>query len=86
MGAIRRHPEGPAADRDRIDDRAGRRVDLTDRTAAVRDPDVGAIRRDPKGPLPTVIVLTTVPVDALISLTVPLLFATQTWPPTDDTP
>ena len=63
-------------------------LDLTDRTAAVvRDPDVGAIRRHSHGALPTGIVLTTVPVDASISLTVPSsLFATQTWVPSDDTP
>ena len=47
---------------------------------------MGAIRRTPPGP-PTLIVLTTVPVDASISLTVPSsAFVTQTWVPSDDTP
>ena len=41
----------------------------------------------PSGRLPTGIVLTTVPVDASISLTVsPPEFATHTWVPSDDTP
>src|ERR1700680_4628622 len=41
----------------------------------------------PKGPLPTWIVRMTVPLDALISLTVSSPpFATQTWVPSEDTP
>ncbi len=65
VGTIRRHPIGAAADRDRVDDRAGRRIDLTDRTVAEFATQTWVPSDDtPSGPLPTVIVLTTAAADA----------------------
>jgi hypothetical protein len=95
VGAIRRDIGGLITNWDRLDDRAACRVDLNDGTAkllGVVNREVGFVQ-DPEGLLrdgtdvDNVIVLTTVPVDAAISLTVSLpSFATQTWVPSDDTP